>query len=267
MPRANRYFVPGFAYHLTHRCHNREFLLRYAGDRDRYRSLLRKRVIEFDLSVLDFCVTSNHTHVVTIAEEPQLISALMQRVEGEHAQAYNRRNQRSGAFWADRFHSTIIESGRHLEDCLVYVALNMVRCGVVSHPEQWRWCGYHELMGLRQRYRMLDLERLLSLLGGVDVAQFRSNYAARIEQRIAEGRMCREPRWTESVAVGSEGFVRQIASRIRGRQELEVVEEGERWLLREPDQAYRINREPSRALGQLGTQISLEPFDGRPYRV
>jgi len=64
---------------------------------------------------------------------------------------------------------------------------------------------------------------------------------------------------------GIGGLVRQIASRIRGRQELEVVEEGERWLLREPDRAYRVNREPSRALGQLGTQISLEPFDGRPY--
>ncbi len=34
MPRANRYFVPGNLYHLTHRCHYREFLFRFARDRN-----------------------------------------------------------------------------------------------------------------------------------------------------------------------------------------------------------------------------------------
>jgi putative transposase len=29
MPRANRYLLPGQIAHLTHRCHNREFLLRF----------------------------------------------------------------------------------------------------------------------------------------------------------------------------------------------------------------------------------------------
>ena len=56
MPRANRYFVPGYACHLTHRCHNREFLLRFAKDRDRYRMLLREGVREVEVSLLDFCV-------------------------------------------------------------------------------------------------------------------------------------------------------------------------------------------------------------------
>jgi hypothetical protein len=34
MPRANRYHLPGHAWHLTHRCHQREFLLKFARDRD-----------------------------------------------------------------------------------------------------------------------------------------------------------------------------------------------------------------------------------------
>lgn len=29
MPRANRYIKPGYVYHMTHRCHNRKFLLRF----------------------------------------------------------------------------------------------------------------------------------------------------------------------------------------------------------------------------------------------
>jgi hypothetical protein len=36
MPRANRHFVPGHIWHITHRCHQRKFLLKFAHDRRRY---------------------------------------------------------------------------------------------------------------------------------------------------------------------------------------------------------------------------------------
>jgi hypothetical protein len=52
MPRGNRSIVPGNIYHLTHRCHDREFLLRFACDRDGYRRRLREAVIATDLSLL-----------------------------------------------------------------------------------------------------------------------------------------------------------------------------------------------------------------------
>ena len=34
MPRANRYFLLGFIWHITHRCHKKEFLLKFARDRE-----------------------------------------------------------------------------------------------------------------------------------------------------------------------------------------------------------------------------------------
>jgi len=36
MPRANRYFLPGHVWHITHRCHKKEFLLKFAKDRKRW---------------------------------------------------------------------------------------------------------------------------------------------------------------------------------------------------------------------------------------
>ena len=49
---------------------------------------------------------------------------------------------------------------------------------------------------------------------------------AMIDERIARDRIQREPQWTQCVAVGSEAFVRGMESRIRGRQEPEVVGAG-----------------------------------------
>ncbi len=39
MPWANRYMLPRQLYHVTHRCHDRSFLLKFARDRSDYRRL------------------------------------------------------------------------------------------------------------------------------------------------------------------------------------------------------------------------------------
>jgi putative transposase len=98
VPRANRYILPGHIYHLTHRCHNREFLLRFAVHRNRYREALRQAVDEFDVSLLDYSITSNHVHLLAFAEQDAQISELMKKAAGESGQGYNRRKGRSGAF-------------------------------------------------------------------------------------------------------------------------------------------------------------------------
>ena len=36
----------------------------------------------------------------------------------------------------------------------------MVRCGVAGHPREWEWNAYHELVGIRKRYRVIDAKRL-----------------------------------------------------------------------------------------------------------
>src|SRR3989344_4106914 len=40
MPRAHRYFLPNHIWHITHRCHQRAFLLKFARDRRRWRQWL-----------------------------------------------------------------------------------------------------------------------------------------------------------------------------------------------------------------------------------
>ena len=45
--------------------------------------------------------------------------------------------------------------------------------------------------------------------------------------------MKRDAKWTESIAVGSESFVARLEGRVKNRQRMEVVVEGETWLLRE----------------------------------
>jgi hypothetical protein len=63
MPRASRCILPGRIYHLTQRCHDRPFLLRFAKDRDGYRERLREAALNVDASLLTYNITSNQRGV------------------------------------------------------------------------------------------------------------------------------------------------------------------------------------------------------------
>ena len=134
MPRAHRHFLPEHVWHITHRCHQQAFLLKFARDRRRYLRWLFEAKKRFGLCVLNYTVTSNHIHLLVKDTVRNVIPQSMQLIAGRTAQDYNQRKERKGAFWEDRYHATAIEADGHLHRCLVYIDLNMVRAGVVKHP-------------------------------------------------------------------------------------------------------------------------------------
>ena len=133
-----------------------------------------------------------------------------------------------------------------------YIDLNMVRAGVVSHPVEWRWCGYHELVGCRQRYRLLDLPRVLELFSQPDLRSFARGYEAAVAQELRDRRLSRNPIWTESIAVGSETFVRAIADATKIRKTLEMAESADgTWYVSEREKPYGTH-DDKRGTGRVG---------------
>jgi len=114
--------------------------------------------------------------------------------------------------------ATLIEEGQYLLDCLIYIQLNMVRCGVIEHPRAWEWSGYHELMGHRHRYRLLDVDRLCWRLRGT-LPEVREQLEFGIKDRIARDALKRLELWSQSLAVGSRAFLERTQKMIFTRAE------------------------------------------------
>jgi len=79
MPRANRHFVPHQLWHLTHRCHEKALLLKFARDRRRYLRWLFEAKKRFGLCVLNYMVTSNHIHLLVKDTDAGVISQSMKK--------------------------------------------------------------------------------------------------------------------------------------------------------------------------------------------
>jgi len=247
MARAKRHFVPGYIWHITHRCHRRDFLLKLVRDRQRWISWLFEAKKRYGLVVLDYILTSNHIHLLVVDEGGRdVISNSLKLIAGRVGQEYNNRKDRTGAFWEDRYHATAVETGDHLIQCMAYIDLNMVRAGVVGHPSEWAHCGYREIQNPKRRYRIVDVPRLMRLLQIDTPENLVASHAKWVQEKLEQDSSDRSPEWTESIAVGSKSFLETIKKKLGYRASGRSIIEASRpeaQQLREPESHYGDNAE------------------------
>lgn len=262
MGRAKLHHVPGYAWHLTHRCHDRRFLLKFARDKGRWLHWLFEAKKRYGLVILGYTVTSNHIHLLVYDNgREQVIPRSILLTASRTGREYNMRKTRSGAFWEDHYHATAVETETHLRQGLVYIDLNMVRAGVIDHPRDWPFGGYAEMMGSRQRYRLIDTPMLLKVLGFSNHELLKSAYESWIQEKLSRGAIEREAKWTESIAVGGERFVVEIKQRLGVRaisREVTQAEGDASYILRESEDSYEVIFRKKKEL--LSNRVQLRNF-------
>ncbi len=203
MARANRHYIPGHVWHLTHRCHKREFVFNFAKDRLRWMQWLYETRKKHHLVILNYMVTSNHTHLPVYDNgSADVIPKSVQLLAGRIGQEYNIRKKRKGAFRQDRYHAAAVETGEHLQRCLVYIDLNMVRAGIVEHPSQWYWCGYNEIQSPRRKNVLIDYEKF-----GAFIMMTHRFPGARIFRQFFDGKT-----YCHALSLDASGYLRASAS-------------------------------------------------------
>jgi len=243
MPRAKRHYIPNgrYVWHITHRCHKKEFLLKFSKDKLAWMKWLHRAKKAYHLRILDYVITSNHIHLLVLDDAPPgMIAKAMHLVAGATAQQYNRRKKRCGSFWQDRYHATAVDRGQYLRRCLAYIDLNAVRAGIVQHPDRWPYGGYAEIMKKKIRYRLIDVDKLKTLLGLNSSSQHLQLRREWVEERMRQaGLLKREAIWTESVAAGSREFTEKLKAELGAKGIGKTIDEQEGvFKLRENETSY-----------------------------
>jgi putative transposase len=239
MPRAHRNFLPGYVYHITHRCHNRSFMLQLDWTKQRWLHWLVEAKSRYQITILNYAITGNHIHLLVAAvRDAENIAKSIQLIAGRTAQEYNISQGRLGAFWQDRYHATAIDSEMYLLNCLVYIDLNMVRANIVKHPIEWPFGGFREIMGASTNNTFIDLNALLHYLDLKDIAALRKMYASQMDEKL-HNVLSQETYWSESLAVGRTEFVRGYQQKMGSRGRRHQITEIDRILvLHEPEVHY-----------------------------
>jgi putative transposase len=138
MARVARIVIADVAHHVTQRGNGRQFILATDGERRHYLDLLRQAVRAHELSVLGYCLMSNHVHVVVAPRRAEDLAEAFHLVHGRYASYWNVSHASCGHVWQGRFHSCPMDPG-HLWTALRYVELNPVRAGMTAQAAAWPW--------------------------------------------------------------------------------------------------------------------------------
>ena len=186
----------------------------------------------------------------------ETIPKSIQLIAGKTGQEFNSRKGRKGAFWQDRYHATAVATDNHLIRCMIYIDLNMVRAGVVKHPEDWPFGGYRYIlayiMAPPERYRLTDNKKFMELMNIREIDRLRETYRNWIDSAIMRGDIKRQPLWTGSIAVGDKVYVEKVKDQMGykaiGRK---VVQNGDSFVLRESQISYRSISDRGKDRGRI----------------
>jgi putative transposase len=167
----------------------------------------------YPVAILDYMVTSNHVHLLVSIKNPEALSAGLRFLHGQVARTYNKMTKREGAFWTNRFYSTLIQDGEYLGRCLFYIDLNMMRAGVTGHPAEWKHTAYHEFTDRKRYKKIVNFTRLLNALEFDEPDTFRSWYINTLNSKLDCINFQRELYWSRAVAVGDEDWLNKIQGR------------------------------------------------------
>ncbi len=219
-------------------------------------SLLRKLTLFYLVEVLAFVVMDNHFHLVvkTLPASSFTDEEITQRVKNFYndkklillpgqidywrarledlsqfikdlkqrfAQWYNRRYDRKGHLWCDRFHSVLLEKGEAVLLAMAYVDLNCVRARMVKKPSAYQWCSYTYRLAAANwlaSLKEIGLEGLKTLedyKSFLKLERERIGMETAISETVKELALCRVKYITFALVMGSRHFVENTLKRLK----------------------------------------------------
>jgi putative transposase len=157
MARLARIVVVNVPYHVTQRGNARQFILTSDDERLVYLELLRKYVQLHELSLLGYCLMSNHLHLVVVPRKADSLALALKNTHGRYASYWNAAHKSTGHVWQGRFYSCPLDSA-HLWIALRYTERNPVRAGLLAKAESWAWSSAPAHCGTKDPDVSLEME-------------------------------------------------------------------------------------------------------------
>jgi len=158
MPRLARIAIANVPHHVTQRGNAKQFLLAAESEKAVYFELLGEFLALYEVSLLGYCLMSNHVHLILLPAEADSLALAMKQTHGRYAAFWNATHRSSGHVWQGRFYSCPLDES-HLWIALRYVERNPVRAGLASHPQDWPWSSAAAHCGVSETPCWLAMER------------------------------------------------------------------------------------------------------------
>ncbi len=110
---------------------------------------LEEGLVETGGKCFAFSLLPNHFHLLVLRGHRSL-AEFMRRLMTGYAVRFNRRYQRTGHLFQNRYKAILCERDRYFLEVVAYIHLNPLRAGLVRDLRglrDYHWCGHGTLLG------------------------------------------------------------------------------------------------------------------------
>jgi REP element-mobilizing transposase RayT len=271
MPRGPRLDAPGTLHHVIIRGIERGAIFQDDKDRGEFVRRLRELSKASGTTLYAYAMMTNHVHMLLKSGKTGL-STFMRRLLSGYAQYYNRRHQRVGHLFQNRYKSIICEEEAYFTQLVAYIHLNPLRAGIVSSFEDlasYLWCGHSVILG-RQVCDWIDRDYVLQFFGSRE-GSARSEYLNYMqsemkvdrEQELTGGGLVRSHGgWSNVLSMRKQGLKEMGDERILGSGDfvqtiLDQAEEEMKHQLLGKDRIGRLREEIDEICRKSGISVEM----------
>mgnify|MGYP000885567189 CR=1 FL=1 len=143
MPRQARKKSTTGIYHVILRGINKRDIFLDEQDKTRFIEHLRKSKMSGGFQLYAYCLMTNHVHLL-MKEDDEEIGNSVKRIGIRYAAWHNKKYDRIGHLFQNRFLSEPVEDDRYLITLLRYILQNPVKAGMVNKPEEYPWSSFNQ---------------------------------------------------------------------------------------------------------------------------
>ena len=164
MPRKARIDAPGALHHIIARGITKNKIFLDAVDRNNFLKRLGRILTECETPCYAWALMPNHFHLL-LRTGTVPIATVMRKLLTGYAVFHNRKHNRYGHLFQNRYKSILCQENIYLRELVRYIHLNPLRANIVKdikHLDTYPYSGHSTILG-NKNYSWQDIDKILRL--------------------------------------------------------------------------------------------------------
>ncbi len=145
MPRYPRKNIQTEYLHIMTQGINKTYIFNGDEDIKYYIKLLYELKDEYNVNIIAYCIMNNHAHILVKINNINNLSKYMQRINTKYGKFYNKKYNRVGFVFRNRYKSEGIYTINHLYNCINYIYENPVKAGICKYASEYKYSNYKKI--------------------------------------------------------------------------------------------------------------------------
>lgn len=158
MPRASRQKAVTKVYHVILRGNAKQDIFLDKQDFSKFLKEISKTKEKYQYELYTYCLMTNHVHLILYDKNDNLSKAF-QSLTVSYSSYWNKKYERVGHLFQNRFLSKNVETAGYLKNLCRYIHQNPVKAGI-STMEKYQWSSYQEYIN---EEKIIDKSQILKL--------------------------------------------------------------------------------------------------------